>query len=104
MTFRIYERILIAENKWRAVRYGMDGKLIDFGTEQETPVGDLIRELLERVDPLVDKLGSRNEIEHIYTMLDQGSCADQQLRVWQESGEDTKAVVDFLIAETERFL
>jgi glutamate---cysteine ligase / carboxylate-amine ligase len=104
MTFRLYERILIAENKWRAVRYGMDGKLIDFGIEQETPVRDLIRELLERVDPLVDKLGSRNEIEHINTMLERGSSADQQLRAWRESGENTKAVVDFLTAETEKFL
>jgi glutamate---cysteine ligase / carboxylate-amine ligase len=104
MTFRLYERILIAENKWRAVRYGMDGKLIDFGIEQETPVRDLIRELLERLDPLVDRLGSRNEIEHINTMLERGSSADQQLRVWRENGENTRAVVDFLTAETEKFL
>ena len=51
MTFRIYERTLINENRWRAVRYGLDGHLIDFGIEQEMPARDLIRELLERVEP-----------------------------------------------------
>ena len=51
MSWRPYERILIAENKWRAVRYGLEGTLIDFGIEQALPAPELIRELLERVEP-----------------------------------------------------
>src|SRR5262249_56105832 len=34
-TFRIYRRRLLDENRWRAARYGIDGKLIDFGREAE---------------------------------------------------------------------
>lgn len=102
MSFRIYERILISENKWRAVRYGLDGKLIDFGKQEEVPVRMLLWELMQLVEPMIDRLGSRNEVEHIYTMIERGSSADQQRKVWTDSGEDQVAVVDFLIAETEK--
>jgi carboxylate-amine ligase len=99
MTFRIYRRGLIAENKWRAVRYGLDGKLIDFGIRQELPARDLLRELVEFVDDVLDELGSRKEVEYAYRILEQGSSADRQIATFKETG-DMKAVVDRLIAET----
>jgi carboxylate-amine ligase len=102
MTFRLYERILIAENKWRALRYGLQGKLIDFGIEQEVPVPELIHELMQRIEPMVAKLGSHNEIAHIYTMLERGTSADQQVRVWEENDRNARTLVDYLIAETEK--
>jgi carboxylate-amine ligase len=102
LSFRIYERTLVAENKWRAVRYGLHGSLIDFGIEEEVPVTQLIQELLGRLEPTVDKLDSWAEIEHIRTILERGSSADQQLAVWEANGRDPKAVVDYLIAETEK--
>ncbi|HMW00992.1 MAG TPA: carboxylate-amine ligase [Acidobacteriota bacterium] len=99
MGFRLYRRALIQENKWRAVRYGLDGKLIDFGKQIEVPVRDLICELLEFVDDVVDELGSRKEIEYVHTIMQNGSSADRQLRVYEETG-DLHAVVDNLIKET----
>jgi carboxylate-amine ligase len=99
LTFRLHHKMLIEENKWRAVRYGLDGKMIDFGKEKEVPVRDLIRELLEFVDDVTDDLRSRNEIKHIHTILERGTSADEQLRVWRETG-DVKAVVDRLIEMT----
>jgi carboxylate-amine ligase len=101
LSFRNYERTLIAENKWRALRYGLDGNLIDFGVEQSLPARQLIRELLERVEPISHKLNSWHELEHCYTMLERGSSADQQVAAWKESGLNIKAVVDQLVAETE---
>ena len=98
--FRLYRRALIMENKWRASRYGMDGKLIDFGKQTEVPTRDLILEYLEFVDDVVDELGSRDEINYIHTMLKNGSGADRQLRVYKETG-DLKKVVDYIIEETE---
>ena len=89
MSFRNYERTLIAENKWRALRYGLDGNLIDFGSEQSLPARTLIRELLERVEPISHKLNSWHELEHCYTMLARGSNADQQVAVWKENGLNT---------------
>ncbi|MCW5858315.1 MAG: carboxylate-amine ligase, partial [Caldilineales bacterium] len=102
MTFRIYRRDLIEENRWRAIRYGLDGKFIDWGKEEEVPARWLIRELLRLVDPYVEALGSRPYIEKIYNILEHGSSAERQLRVYQESGGDMKAVVDHLLKETER--
>jgi carboxylate-amine ligase len=99
LTFRLHHKMLIEENKWRAVRYGLDGKMIDFGKGEEMPIRDLIRELLAFVDDVVDDLGSRKEIEHVHTILERGTSADEQLRVWRETG-DMKAVVDHLIETT----
>lgn len=101
MSWRIYERILIAENKWRAVRYGLEGKLVDFGIEQAVPAPDLIRELVERVEPMAASLQSLNELHHVYTILARGSSAEQQVRVWKQSDQNLVAVVDALVAETE---
>lgn len=97
--FRLYRRMLIQENKWRAVRWGLDGKLIDFGKQKEVPVRDLILELLEFVDDVLDDLGSRREVEHIHTILERGTSADEQLQVFRETN-DLKAVVDRLIERT----
>ena len=97
---RLYHRRLIQENKWRAIRYGLDGKLLDLGKQKEVPVKDLILELLDFIDDVVDDLGSRKEIEHIHTILDRGTSADEQLKVYEESGHDFNAVVDMLIKNT----
>ncbi len=99
LTFRLHHKMLIEENKWRAVRYGLDGKMIDFGKGTEVPVRELIRELLEFVDDVIDDLRSRKEIRHIRTILDRGTSADEQLRVWRET-KDINAVVDRLIELT----
>lgn len=98
--FRVYHRALIQENKWRAARYGLDGKLIDFGKQEEVPVRDLIRELLTFVDDVVDDLGSRSDINHVYDMLESGTSADRQIKVWNENEHDLRAVVDLLAKET----
>ncbi|HXY29596.1 MAG TPA: carboxylate-amine ligase [Gemmatimonadaceae bacterium] len=101
MTFRIYPESLIDENKWRAVRYGLSGKLIDFGKRQELPASELIRELVGWfVDDVVDELGTRREVEYAYTILERGTSADRQLATFARTN-DLKAVVDQLIAETE---
>lgn len=100
LTFRSYPLDLIQENKWRAVRYGLDGKLIDFGKQQEIPARDLIREIVEWfVDDVLDDLGSRREVEYALTILEEGTSADRQVAVFERTG-DLKAVVDHLIAET----
>ena len=98
--FRLYRRALLMENKWRAARYGMNGKLIDFGKQMEVPAKDLILEYLDFVDDVVDELDSREELDYVHTMLETGSGADRQLRVYQETG-DLKKVVDYIIEETE---
>jgi carboxylate-amine ligase len=101
VTFRTYSADLIEENKWRAARFGLAGKLIDFGKQQELPASDLIRELLDWfIGDVVDELGSRAEVEYAYRILAEGSSADRQLATFRRTGELT-AVVDQLIAETE---
>jgi carboxylate-amine ligase len=99
MSFRLYRRALIEENKWRAARYGIEGKLIDFGKEAEVPMRELATELLEFIDDVVDDLGSRSAVEYVHTILREGTSAERQLRVYQETG-DLKAVVRHLVEET----
>ncbi len=101
-TFRVYSSELIDENKWRAVRYGLDGKLIDFGKGVELPAGQLIQELIEWfIGDVLDELGTRKEVEYAYTILKEGSSADRQIKAYHAAGGDTRAVVDQLIRETE---
>ena len=88
------------ENKWRAARYGLDGKMIDFGKQTEVPARQLIGEILDFVDDVVDELGSREEIAYVRKILENGNGADRQLRVYRETG-DLKKVVDYMIEETE---
>lgn len=102
ITFRMYTSDLIDENKWRAVRYGLDGKLIDFGKRKEMPARELIREFIEWfLGDALDELGTRADAEYVYRILDEGSSADRQLRVFEKTGGDLHKVVDHLIAETE---
>lgn len=100
LTFRVYPTAMIEENKWRAVRFGLDGKLIDFGKEQELPARELISEMLQWfVDDVVDELGSRREVEYAFEIMRNGTSADRQLAVFDRT-HDLKAVVDNVIAET----
>lgn len=101
VTFRVYRRELIEENRWRAARYGLDGKMIDFGKTTELPTRQLIRELLDLVGEELDELGTRAYIKPIEAMLIHGTSADRQLRVFDATDGDLKAVVDHLIAETK---
>ncbi len=98
--FRLYRRALIMENKWRAARYGINGKMIDFGKQTQVPVRELILEYLKFVDDVVDELGSREEIEYVHKIMEMGTGADRQIRVFEETG-DLKKVVDYIIEETE---
>lgn len=99
--FRIYSRALIMENRWRAMRYGMNGSLIDLGKVQEVPMRELAIELLQFVDDVVDDLGSRSAMRAIYDIVENGAGADHQLAVYERTG-DLKAVVDYLADETMR--
>jgi carboxylate-amine ligase len=103
VSFRIYRRRVIDENRWRASRYGLDGKLIDFGRRCEVDTRSLIHEILEFISPEVDELGSRNEIAHIERILREGAGADRQLAVWERT-QDMKAVVDQIVTETNEGL
>ena len=101
LSFRPYRKVLINENKWRAARYGIQGKLIDFGKQEEVPYRDLCGELLNFVDDVLDELGSRKEVEYINQILDHGTGADRQLAVFEQTGGDLKAVVDYIVEETK---
>ena len=97
--FRLYHRRLLEENKWRAARWGLDGKLIDFGKRQEVPMRELALELLEFVDDVLDELDSRREVEYVRDILRDGTSADRQLAVYRETG-DLRAVVRAIVRET----
>ncbi len=99
MNFIMYNRALINENKWRASRYGIDGKLIDFGKQMELDTRSLILELLDFIDDVVDELGSRESITYVHTILKDGTGADRQLKVYHETGK-MENVVDYIMEQT----
>lgn len=102
-SFRSYRRILINENKWRAARWGVEAKLIDFGRQEEVAFPVLINELLEFIDDVVDELGCRTEVNYVYQMLEQGSGADRQLKIYEDT-KDLKKVMEYVVAQTRKGL
>ena len=96
--WRRYPRHLIYENKWRAIRYGIDGRLIDFGKGEEVPLRFLTLELLDFVDDVLDDLNIRKEVEYVHHILAEGTSADRQIARAENGG--LTAVVDGLIEET----
>jgi carboxylate-amine ligase len=95
MNYIQYSRALINENKWRASRYGIDGHLIDFGKEEEVNTRVLIYELLDFVDDVLDPLGSREAARFATKILETGTGADRQLKVYEDSG-NLVDVVDYI--------
>src|SRR3954466_1486876 len=98
-TFRVYRRRLLDENRWRASRYGLEGKLIDFGREAERQTRSLLNELMEFVATEVEELDSKREMAPCERSMGEGTGADRQLAVFQQTN-DMKAVVDQIVAET----
>lgn len=98
LNFIIYPRALVNENKWRASRYGIEGNLIDFGKEMEVNSRVLIYELLDFVDDVVPQLGSRHAINYVHKILESGTGADRQLKVYEETRNLT-AVTDYIQAQ-----
>ena len=97
--FREYRRELIEENKWRAVRYGLDGSLIDFGKMEQVPVRALIGELLDFCEETSEIFGSQHELERIRRILKEGTSADRQLAIFAKT-QSYEAVVDDLIEQS----
>jgi carboxylate-amine ligase len=98
-TFRVYRRRLIDENRWRASRYGLDGKLIDFGREAEADTRILLNELLDFIGAEVDELGSGREIAHVERIIREGTGADRQIAAWERQ-RNMHDVVDLIVNET----
>ena len=107
LSWRIYPNELIAENKWRAVRFGLDGELVDYGKSEAVSMRSLTYELLDFIDDVVDELGSRDELKTVRKVLKEGTSSDRQLAVYEQCKADgasdeeaLKAVVDHLRVET----
>jgi len=99
LNYMSYKRALINENKWRASRYGLDGKMIDFGKEKEVNTRSLILEMIDFIDDVVDDLGSRHEIDNIHQILKNGTGADRQLSVYEET-KSLEKVVEYILEQT----
>jgi glutamate---cysteine ligase / carboxylate-amine ligase len=101
MSWRHYISPLIEENKWRASRYGIRGKLIDFGQQQERPYSELLEEMISFVSEASDLLGTTNQVAGVRRILQEGTSAEKQLEIFKNT-HDTRAVVRWLVEETMR--
>ncbi|MDQ2719217.1 MAG: carboxylate-amine ligase [Bacteroidota bacterium] len=95
LNFMMYPRMLINENKWRAGRYGIEGSMIDFGKESEVNTRVLIYELLDFIDDVTGPLGIKNAIGNVHKMLEEGTGADRQLKVFEQT-QSLPTVVDYI--------
>jgi carboxylate-amine ligase len=105
--WRLYDRFMVSENRWRASRYGIDEGLIDFGKAAIVPFPELFEELITLIREDAEFFDCVAEIERAHEILERGTSAHKQVAVWQESRQAGKAdaealrdVVDMLIEET----
>ncbi len=105
--WRQYAPMLVAENRWRAMRYGCDNGLIDFGRGKLMPYGELFEEMLELIREDAEELGCLDEVLHARRIIARGNSAHQQRKIFHKAIEDgveradaLKQVVDHLISET----
>jgi carboxylate-amine ligase len=101
--WRLYANFLIAENRWRAQRYGVRGGLIDFGRHEVVPMDVLVEELIELVTEDAEALGCLAEVEAARTILLNGNAADRQRRVYRDAVE-AELPVDEALKEVVRHL
>ena len=101
MEAHVFPRSLLDENKWRAMRYGLDADIVDFGGNRTLSMRNAIHELLDFVDDVVDDLGTRNDLLYLRTLLDdpRGTGADRQIAVYQQTGS-VDAVIRYLMQQT----
>jgi carboxylate-amine ligase len=106
-SWRCYPNVLIAENRWRAMRYSFDERLLDLARGELVPFSQMAEELIGLVREDAEALGCTREVEHIRTILARGTSAHWQIRAYDEARaagaserEALQAVVDFLIRET----
>jgi glutamate---cysteine ligase / carboxylate-amine ligase len=107
--WRLYSRMLIDENRWRAQRYGFDQGLVDFGKGAIVPYAELLEEILALVEQDARYFDCVDEVAHAREILARGTSAHRQLTVFERALADgasrpeaLAAIVDWLIAETTR--
>ncbi len=105
--WRKYANMLISENIWQAQRYGVAGRLVDFGKGERVPYGELIEELIELLRPDAEGFGCMAEVEAARDIVARGTSADHQVATYEQARaegadehESLQRVVDLLIAET----
>jgi carboxylate-amine ligase len=107
--WREYAPMLISENIWRAQRYGVEGSLMDYGKGVLVPFADLVEEMIDMIRPDAEELGCIEAVEHARSIVEGGTSADRQVKVYQaavtggaSNEEALRAVVDYLIEDTQR--
>jgi carboxylate-amine ligase len=90
---------MIAENRWRASRHGLDAELVDLARDRPRPAREAVRELIELAGPAADRLGCTEELAGVERILERGPGADEQRRAYEGSEGSLLAVARWL-AET----
>jgi carboxylate-amine ligase len=90
---------LIAENKWRAARYGLDADLIWLERDEERPAREAVAELLDLARPAARRLGCEAELAGVEAVCARGTGAEEQRRA-KEEADSLLAVVQWLVKET----
>jgi glutamate---cysteine ligase / carboxylate-amine ligase len=105
--WRTYARMLLMENRWRAMRYSFDEGLLDLGRGAIVPHSENLGELIELIRDDADALGCTAEVEHAWQILERGTSAHRQVAAFERARaagasqrEALEAVVDMLIEES----
>ena len=88
-----------SENKWRAVRYGMDADFYDFALGRKEQARSMARALVEDLRPIAQDRGCEEELVGVLEIAELGTGAELQRAAFGRSGS-LEGVVDYLIENT----
>jgi carboxylate-amine ligase len=107
MRWRQYLPMLVQENRWRAMRYGTDEGLVDFGQTRIVQYRELLDEILEMVAEDAERLNCVDEVRSTRDILRRGNSARQQRERYARARAEGRSheealrdVVDMLIEHT----
>ena len=76
---------ILRENKWRAVRHGLDADVICDNDGDHAALRAQIPDLIARLEPVAERLGCLDELRGLHTTLDGGASYERQRRTFEQT-------------------
>jgi carboxylate-amine ligase len=89
-------RQLVEENKWKAARHGLEGYFIDYYSSKTVSIRQAVSNLVEGLRDTANSLGTLPHLEKVEGILQRGTSAHRQLRIFNQRGNLNDVLEDLV--------
>ena len=94
-----YHPMMVAQNKWRAVRYGAAAELVNSDDYESYSVQETVDRLVDRLLPTAERLGCATELQHCRRLPGE-TGSQQQLDLYTQTHSRRKMVAEMISANS----